>query len=44
MWIKGIVTRGDFGYSFAYKRPVGELIWERMGWTVSIAILTITIQ
>ncbi|HOB54883.1 MAG TPA: ABC transporter permease [Defluviitoga tunisiensis] len=44
MWIKGIVTRGDFGYSFAYKRPVGELIWERMGWTVSIAILTIIFQ
>lgn len=44
MWIKGIVTKGDFGYSFAYKRPVGELIWERMGWTVSIAILTIIFQ
>jgi len=44
MWIKGIVTRGDFGYSFAYKRPVGELIWERMGWTVSIALLTIIFQ
>ncbi|HPU59623.1 MAG TPA: ABC transporter permease [Defluviitoga tunisiensis] len=44
MWIKGIITRGDFGYSFAYKRPVGELIWERMGWTVSIAILTIIFQ
>lgn len=44
MWIKGIITRGDFGYSFAYKRPVGELIWERMGWTVSIALLTIIFQ
>ena len=22
IWVKGIVTRGDFGYSFAYKRPV----------------------
>ncbi len=44
MWIKGIVTKGDFGYSFAYKRPVGELIWERMGWTVSIALLTIIFQ
>lgn len=40
-WVKGIVTRGDFGYSFAYKRPVQELIWERMGWTVAVAAATI---
>lgn len=44
MWMKGILTKGDFGYSFAYKRPVGELIWERMGWTVTIAFLTILFQ
>jgi len=36
-WVKGILTRGDFGYSFAYKRPVQELIWERLGWTVVVA-------
>ncbi|MBE3574024.1 MAG: ABC transporter permease [Firmicutes bacterium] len=40
-WVKGIVTRGDFGYSFAYKRPVGELIWERMAWTVAVSSLSI---
>ncbi|PTW00885.1 peptide/nickel transport system permease protein [Halanaerobium saccharolyticum] len=40
-WVKGIVTEGDFGYSFAYKRPVAELIWERMGWTVVVAGSTI---
>lgn len=43
-WIKGIVTKWDFGYSFAYERPVGELIFERMGWTVTIALLTILFQ
>lgn len=36
-WAKGIITRGDFGYSFLYSRPVSELIWERIGWTVAIA-------
>lgn len=41
VWVKGIITRGDFGYSFAYKRPVGELIWERMGWTVAVSFLSI---
>jgi peptide/nickel transport system permease protein len=40
-WVKGIITEGDFGYSFAYKRPVAELIWERMGWTVVVAGSTI---
>jgi len=44
MWIKGIVTRWDFGYSFAFKRPVTDLIFERMGWTVGIALLTIGFQ
>lgn len=40
-WVKGIITEGDFGYSFAYKRPVSALIWERMGWTVVVAASTI---
>ncbi len=40
-WVQGIVTRGDFGYSFLNGRPVGSLIWERMGWTVFLAVLTI---
>lgn len=40
-WVTGIITRGDFGYSFAYKRPVSELIWERLGWTVAVATLTV---
>ncbi len=44
MWVKGIVTKGDFGYSFAYQRPVGDLIWERMGWTVIIALVSIALQ
>ena len=37
IWVKGIVTRGDFGYSFAYKRPVADLIWERLAWTVVVS-------
>ncbi len=44
MWIKNIITKWDFGYSFAYERPVGELIFERMGWTVFIALATIVFQ
>ncbi len=37
-WIGGIVTAGDFGYSFAYLRPVSALIWERFALTVSVTL------
>ena len=36
-WVKGIVTRGDFGYSFQHNRPVSEVIWQRLAWTLIIA-------
>jgi peptide/nickel transport system permease protein len=38
-WIKGIVTEGKFGYSFAYGKDVGVLIAERIPMTLIIAIL-----
>jgi peptide/nickel transport system permease protein len=37
-WISGIIFRGDFGYSFEWNRPVGDLIWERMGSTLAISV------
>jgi peptide/nickel transport system permease protein len=39
-WIWGVV-RGDFGESFALNKPVKQLIWERLGLTMTIAILAI---
>jgi peptide/nickel transport system permease protein len=36
-WIGGILTRGDFGMSFEWNRPVSELLWERLGLTVAVA-------
>src|SRR5687767_10328172 len=39
-WIKGIVTEGKFGFSFAYRKDVGELIAERLPKTLLIAILS----
>lgn len=38
-WIKGIVTKGSFGYSMAYARDVGELIAERLPRTLLLALL-----
>ncbi len=31
-WISGIILRGDFGFSFAFRRPVSEVIWQRLVW------------
>jgi peptide/nickel transport system permease protein len=36
IWIKGIVTRGDFGLSFEWQQPVSGLIWERMAFTLLV--------
>jgi len=33
-WISGIILRGDFGQSFIWNRPVGSLIWDRLGYTL----------
>lgn len=38
-WISGVV-QGDFGESFALRRPVGELIWERLGLTMMLAFVS----
>ncbi len=38
-WIKGIVTQGKFGYSIAYGKDVGELIAERIPYTIMLALL-----
>jgi peptide/nickel transport system permease protein len=39
VWIKGIVTEGKFGYSFAYGKDVGVLIAERLPYTLLLALL-----
>ena len=36
-WIGGFLT-GDMGYSYLFARPVNELVWERMGYTLIITI------
>jgi peptide/nickel transport system permease protein len=38
-WIKGIITKGEFGFSFAYRKDVGELIAERLPKTLMLALL-----
>lgn len=40
MWVNGFI-RGDFGYSFQWNRPVKELIWDRLGYSVAISLIAI---
>lgn len=38
-WMRGMVTEGKFGYSFAYRKDVGELIAERLPYTLMLALM-----
>jgi ABC-type dipeptide/oligopeptide/nickel transport system permease component len=40
-WITNILFHGNFGISFGYHRPVADLLAERVGLTVLLAIATI---
>ena len=42
MWLSRVV-RGDFGRSYAYRRPVGELIVQRIPATVELALAGLTL-
>ncbi|MDJ0734104.1 MAG: ABC transporter permease [Nostocaceae cyanobacterium] len=43
MWLSGVVTKGDFGFSFAYKRSVISLIGERVQVTLLMAIASLVV-
>jgi len=36
-WISGIVLRGDWGQSMEWRKPVKELIWERLALTMVLS-------
>jgi peptide/nickel transport system permease protein len=40
-WIGNILLKGDFGQSFTWNRPVNELIWDRLFFTMLITFLTV---
>ena len=41
LWLKQILTRGNFGTSFAYQRSVASLLWERVPATLLMAITSL---
>jgi len=38
LWLKQIITKGDFGRSFAYQRSVASLLWERIPATLLLSL------
>ena len=40
-WIGNILLRGDFGTSFEWDVAVGDLIWSRLGLTVTLSVATL---
>ncbi|WP_413164358.1 ABC transporter permease [Capilliphycus salinus ALCB114379] len=43
IWLKQIVTEGDFGFSFENRRPVAELLWERVPPTLLLAFSSLIV-
>jgi peptide/nickel transport system permease protein len=43
LWLQQIVTRGNFGTSFAYQRSVASLLWERVPATLWMAIASMIV-
>jgi peptide/nickel transport system permease protein len=43
-WLWGMITRGDFGFSFFANRPVAGLIGEQITWTVVITAMTMAVS
>ena len=41
LWMKNIITKGDFGRSFTWNKPVSDLIWDRIAFTMMITLLTV---
>ncbi len=37
-WLWGMVSRGDFGHSFFYNKPVSEVVAERLPRTIALAL------
>lgn len=38
LWLRQVVTQGNFGTSFVYNRPVASLLWERVAATLLLAV------
>jgi len=43
-WMKGIITEGDFGFSFEHNKPVWDVIMERLPLTLAVSFVILVFQ
>src|SRR5512136_507958 len=43
-WVYGIITRGDWGQSMEWQKPVKDLIGEALGLTVALAVFSLLVS
>jgi peptide/nickel transport system permease protein len=43
-WMRGIVTRGDFGWSFQWGKPVNEVLSDKLGFTLIISFSALIVS
>lgn len=43
-WVSGIILRGDWGQSLEWRKPVKDLIWERMALTVFLSLISVLVS
>lgn len=43
-WVQGIVTKGDFGWSFQWGKPVNEILKERLPLTLGLSLFSLLIS
>ncbi len=43
IWLTQILTQGDFGFSFENRRPVADLLWERVPATILLSICSLIV-
>jgi peptide/nickel transport system permease protein len=43
-WISGILLRGDWGQSLEWKKPVKDLIWERLALSATLAFTSLMVS
>jgi peptide/nickel transport system permease protein len=42
-WMGNILSRGDFGQSFEWNRPVEQVVWSRMSMTLLLSVATLMV-
>lgn len=43
-WMSGVLLRGDWGQSLEWRKPVKDLIWERIGLTMLISLCALLVS